>query len=258
MKPYKTKALLILALGLLIAGIAHADTVIGVPVTAIASTTLAVPACPASEGLSCYNPTTGQTNFFIPLSSSNSGVFGVTPHSGGTAGTFVDSGFGTSNALTMYLMFSPVNLPVLSASLTFDFIDLDLAGVNDPANFWEAIRFYSAAGIALTPWITANGQSGGGLLNYTVTGNTYGQTIFFPDVTSILQNPFYIQLNFSSLYKSSSKGKNTIESLTPILSYTPVPPPPPPPVPEPASLVLFGSGLIAVGQLVRLRNKRSS
>jgi hypothetical protein len=237
---------------LILAGVAQADSLYGVPVTASGSTTQAVPTCPALEGNSCYNSTNGMIGFYIPLKSTHSGVYGVTPHSGGTAGTYSDTGSGASNSLTMYLMFSPVSLPVTAASMTFSFVDLDLHGVNDPSGFFEAVRFFSNSGTALTPWITTNGQSGGGTLPYTVSGNSFAQSIFFPDVTSILQNPFYVQLTFGS--SSSFTGTNTMETLRAVLNYTRyVPPPPPPPqVPEPATLLLVSSGVMGLG-LRRLR-----
>jgi hypothetical protein len=234
---------------LVVVGVVHADSLFGVPVTANGSTIQAVPTCPTLEGQSCYNPTTGVVGFFIPLNASHGGVFGVTPHLGGTAGTYSDTGSGASNSLTMYLMFSPVSMPVTAASLTFSFVDLDLHNVNDPTGFFEAVHFFSSSGTALTPWITTNGQSGGGTLPYTVSGNSYAQSIFFPDVTSILQNPFYVQLSFGS--SSSFTGTNTMESLSAILNYTRyVPPPPPPPqVPEPATLLLVSSGALGLGRL---------
>ncbi len=120
--------------------------------------------------------------------------------SGKTAGTFSDTGDGTSDALKMYLMFNPVTLPVSSANLTFAFTDLDLKYWNDPTGFLESVQFFSSDGTALTGAINSKNSSGGGTLSYTITGNSTYQTIYFPDVTSILQNPFYVELDFSSKY----------------------------------------------------------
>jgi len=229
---------------LIAALVAQADTVLlGVPVSGVGGTQ-AVPNCPTMEGQSCYNATTGAITFFIPLKLSTSGVFGVTTVTGGTSGTFADTGSGTSNALTMFLMFSPVDLPVQTATLTFSFIDLDLIGVNDPAQFFEKVKFYADDGTALTDWITTNGQTGSSPLVFTVSGNSTSQTIFFPDVTSIMENPFYVQLQFGSQWNQT--GTNTPEKLTATLATTPVP--------EPGTFTLFATGL-AGAALSRRRRK---
>lgn len=121
------------------AGVAHAApfTSFGQPVVGIGSSTAAVPNCPTMEGISCFNTGTGNFDFYIPLSAAYSGNFGDTLVPGGTAGTVLDTGSGTGlnadpPALRMFLRFSPVAVPASSASLTFNFVDLDLAGVNDP------------------------------------------------------------------------------------------------------------------------------
>ncbi|MGE0407127.1 MAG: PEP-CTERM sorting domain-containing protein [Candidatus Korobacteraceae bacterium] len=235
-RPYQR--LLVFAAILFLASSGNADTVLGVPVTGFGSTEQAVPTCPTLEGNVCFDATTGWTKFYIPLSSDADGVFGVTDiGSGRTAGTVVDSGYGISNALTMYLRFAPVNLPAASASLTFTFTDLDLSGVNDPYGFFESVRFFTPAG-AITPLITANGQSGGGALPFTVTGDSTSQSIIFSDVLSILQNPLYVKLKFNSDWYT--KGKNTPEYLKGELKVTSS-------IPEPATLLLLGGGLAAVG-----------
>jgi PEP-CTERM motif len=235
----RTLVLTLLAAAVLsFASIASADTLVGVPVTGLTSTTQAVPNCPTMEGSVCYNSTSGNITFYIPLSSSKSGVYGVTDvGSGKTAGTFSDTGSGTSDALTMYLMFNPVTLPVSSANLTFAFTDLDLKYWNDPTGFLESVQFFSSDGTALTGVIDSKNSSGGGTLSYTITGNSTSQTIYFPDVTSILQNPFYVELDFSSKYYTCAQ--NTPESLIATLRTTPA-------VPEPATLVLLGVGLASL------------
>ena len=63
--------------------------------------------------------------------------------------------------------------------------------------------------------------------------NSTTQTIFFPDVSSILNNPFYVELVFGSQW--NQRGTNTVESLTATLVTTPVP--------EPGTLLLLGTGL---------------
>lgn len=225
-------------------------TVFGRPVTGVASSTGAVPDCPALEGSSCFDTATGSIGFFIPLSTENAGVFGVTNlGSGQTAGTFSDYGGGTENAdaLTMYLRFSPVAAPAATASMRFDFVDLDLSGVNDPQGFFESVRFYDASGLALTPTITVVGQSSSSPLPFSVTGNSTNQTILFPDIASMVNDPFYLELRFRSSYTGT--GRNTIESL--IATLTSEAAPPPQQVPEPGTLGLLGIGLVVVAMAVR-------
>jgi len=54
---------------------------------------------------------------------------------------------------------------------------------------------FPASGDVLTSKVYKNGQSdSGSALAFSVTGNSTAQQIFFPDVTSIMENPFYVQL----------------------------------------------------------------
>jgi hypothetical protein len=238
------RAVMILSLALTFSVVAKADSVLGVPVTGIGSTTQAVPTCSPGP-TACYNPTSGTTTFFIPLKASTSGIFGVTNSNGVKPGTFADTGTGTSNALTIYLLFSPVNLPIDTATLSFTFVDLDLAGGNDPALFFETVRFYSEDHTPLTPLITSLSQSGSGsngYLAFVISGGSGSQTIFFPDVTGIVENPFYVELKFGSQW--NQKGTNTPESMTATLTTTQTP------IPEPGTLLLVGTGL-AVGAFRR-------
>jgi len=221
-------------------------TTFGKPVEAIGLSIAAIPNCPSLEGVSCFNTSTGSITFYIPLSSGYTGVFGVTNVGGGsTAGTVSDTGSGVSDALRMYLSFSPVAVPAQSASLQASFTDLDLRYVNDPNGFFEAVRFYDRNGNALSPLIWRNGQSGSGNFPYTVTGNSTSQTITFSDITSIVQNPFFVELRFSSNYGNNT-GRNTPEKLIATLTSEAVA------VPEPSTWLLLGSGLVSL-TLIRRR-----
>ena len=103
------------------------------------------------------------------------------------------------------------------------------------------MQFFSATNVALTGVINSKTSSGGGTLAYTLTGDSTSQTIYFPDVSSIVvQNPFYVQLKFSSSYNTT--GENTPEDVIATLNYTKA-------VPEPGSLLLISLGIIGAGGL---------
>ncbi|MEP6888266.1 MAG: PEP-CTERM sorting domain-containing protein, partial [Nitrospirales bacterium] len=210
----------------------------------IGSNVQAVPTCGSGA---CYNSGTGAIGFYIPLNSADNGTYGMDiPGPAGEAGTFSDSksgAFTNSNALTMYLRFTPIApFPLATAVLTLSFTDLDLIGVNDPSGFTETIQFFSATNSALTSVITTAPGSGSSPLAYTVTGNSNTQAITFSDVRSIITtDPFYVKLVFGSKETNSGTHTNTIESLTATLATTTAT------VPEPTSMLLLGSGLVALG-----------
>jgi hypothetical protein len=140
------KSILLSGLMILAATEAHAvTTALGQPVESIGSNVQAVSNCGSGA---CYNSGTGAMGFYIPLDSANNGTYGTDIPGWwvGDAGTFSDSrngSFTNSNALSMYLRFTPLApSPLASAVLTFSFTDLDLIGVNDPSGFTETIQFF--------------------------------------------------------------------------------------------------------------------
>lgn len=103
---------------------------------------------------------TGAIEYFIPLSDATNGIYGVGDLCGGSgAGTCSDTGYGsmydTADGLVMNIFFDMTGLPEAgSASLAFQFDDLDLTPDNDPNGFFESISLsywdWNGAGYDLT------------------------------------------------------------------------------------------------------------
>jgi hypothetical protein len=222
----------------------------GGPVDGIGSNSVVALCGSPGVGSGCYDAGTHNIGFYNPLNSTYNGVYGVdTNPSGLKVGTSSDSKiapFANSNALTMYLRYTPlassVGTDLSSAVLTFTFQDLDLAGANDPYGFFESVQFFSAGGSALSPLLTNLPVM---TPTYTITGNTVSQSIVFTDVRAYITNdPFYAKLVFGSSMTQSGTWRNTREFMTSTLVTS---------VPEPSSLLLMGFGLAG---LVWLQSKQ--
>ena len=195
--------------------------------------------------------------YYIPLSEDYSGTYGVDkdvdPGPGvitKTIGTTSDqgSGYGTVQgedpALTMYLMYSPVEFPAATAVLTFEFLDLDIEPDNDPTDpdFFETIQIFGGDNNPLTD-VISNAWDDESNSFYSVVSAGNLVTITFPDLTAHLGgDPTYAKLTFTSDYGSHS-GWNTPEYLYTTLETTPVP--------IPGAVWLLGSGLLGLAGIRR-------
>lgn len=175
--------------------------------------------------------------YYIPLSTTYGGVYGVTPVSGGLAGMVSDVGSGAGTGvvtLTMNLEFTPVSTTQASV-LTIDFEDLDLDPINDPNGFFESLQVFDDQSNPLTPLIT---QIGG-----LITGNGSTQHLSL-DLGLLTSTTFFAQLTFGSDY--TNRGSNTPEYLVAQVSATG-----PTLVPSPGTLALFGTAIILLGMVRR-------
>ena len=213
--------------------------------------------------------------YYIPLSSSQQGVYGVAgtpvpcsngfPGTTGGAGTCADSGTGfgytNSDALQMNIFFDLTGLPVSqSAELSFQFDDLDLIDKNDPVGFFESISLsywnwdttnnaFDAAPVNVAGTITTAGVSpdpiidsgDDNLITWDLDLLALGA---LNDSAQSVNQGFWIQLGFGSKYVSydnlgnetPKRGTNTPEYLAAQLTVSPVP--------VPAAFWLFGTALI--------------
>jgi hypothetical protein len=204
---------------------AGAVTTVGVAVSAVGSTDPAV-------GTTESRPALGgdAIKYFIPLRDGGPFTYGV----GSTCkarGMCSDTGDGGA-ILQMILRFSPISTTAPS-TLTINFDDLDLNGVNDPSGFFESLNIFRGATSLTGGWIK-------NISSLFVDGDHNIQTL------SLLLNlpitdPLYLVLKFKA--KSDFNGTNTAEYLRATITTVEQETPPPLPTPLPGALVLMGSVL---------------
>jgi hypothetical protein len=199
--------------------------------------------------------------YYIPLDNDSppSGTYGV--DGGGWVGRYSDSERASQvdGWLEMYIEFlQPFDYPAQTASATFWFRDLDLLDDNDPAAFRETVRFSiwnenTSMYDHVTDIITDAGMNTSSE-PFSITGNNDNRYITFDDVTGYLPSSgsFKWLLEFTTDYALETLNGcydpclwNTKEKLYAKLETSPVP--------EPATMLLLGSGLVAIAGVGRKR-----
>lgn len=168
--------------------------------------------------------------YYIPLSDATNGIYGVGSLCGGNgAGTCADSGYGsrydTSNGLLMNIYFDMTGqAESTTATLSFEFDDLDLMPDNDPNGFFESISLsywnwngasFDASPVALSPTIKNSLPApAGGLPEQTADDNLVVWDLDLAAVNALNAsaadtNGFWIQLGFGSFYDIPQCGDET-------------------------------------------------
>ncbi len=217
------------------------------PVAAIGSNTVVGACASAGVGDGCYDAASGEIGFYIPINDRYTGTYGVDVRPDGryvgTASDSVSGTFAETEALTMFLWYSPIAFPAEAATLAFHFEDLDLADGNDPVAFFETIQFFEADGDTLSGLIDSFDDDTG---NIQVTGDGVTQSIVFNDVTDYIESDsFWVALTFGSAMSRDGNWRNTAESMTSTLLTTPRDSLTS--VAEPGSLALLAGGILAGG-----------
>jgi hypothetical protein len=185
----------------------------------------------------------GSINFYAPLSADSSGTYGV------DAGLSTDTCYYpttcTGGTLDMFLRFEPA--PTGDGILALTFLDLDIAGANDPWFFFESLRLADESNNTL--YEVDSVLDGFGDPNLAILANNTVQLLLsFVDIAA---SPFFLQLSFSTDFHALTPYggyQNTVETM--LATLTPVS------VPEPATLSLLGTGLVAFG--LSRRRKRNA
>ena len=181
-------------------------------------------------------------------------------HHGGLKQDSCSSGNCDGGSLTMFLKYD--TLEVGNHLLTLDFTDLDLAGANDPAGFFESIEFFA-------PTLAGGWSTRGKITNVANAGEFEAQeqniqlVSYNPDQQKIqalvnVQSSFYVaKLVLNVETNNFWSGTNLLESLLTTMVALPPEAPPPGPVPLPGALVLMGSALAGSAGFATWRKRRA-
>jgi hypothetical protein len=197
------------------------------------------------------NPTPNWIKYFLPLTETVSGTYGV--NGVGMSADQTSSGCGPSapdrcGHLNIYLKFAPTSeFPLQNAVVSTEFYDIDLKSVNHPSFFVESVQFFAASGQPVSPEFTnIAGQGSTAGVDWSVyqptrqKGANWPVYIDFsgPGLADLITDPFWLKLTLRTA-PFSAAGPNTAEYLRSSLTTVSIP--------EPSRLLLFATGLLSLG-----------